>query len=103
MLSHCLLVPWQLETGIKGVTPGVDTEQYLAGRERELRTLGGLSMAALAAATQLFDSWCTRTLGVAIGTLNLLLLVGLVTSAVRQVRRLACLCVLFATYVELKR
>jgi preprotein translocase subunit SecY len=69
------------------VTPGLDTEQYLAGRERELRTLGGLSMAALAAATQLFDAWCTRTLGVAIGTLNLLLLVGLITSAVRQVRR----------------
>jgi len=42
-------------------------------------------MAALAAVTQLFDAWCQRTLGVAIGTLSLLLLVGLVTSAVRQV------------------
>ena len=88
--AHCCLtalpLPWQLETGIKGVTPGPDTEEYLANRERELRTLGGLSMAALAAVTQLFDAWCQRTLGVAIGTLSLLLLVGLVTSAVRQAR-----------------
>ena len=83
--SDLLVHPWQLDTGIKGVTPGPDTEEYLAKRERELRTLGGLSMAALAAVTQLFDAWCHRTLGIAIGTLSLLLLVGLVTSAVRQV------------------
>jgi len=79
-----------LDTGIQGVTPGPDTEEYLAKRERELRTLGGLSMAALAAVTQLFDAWCQRTLGVAIGTLSLLLLVGLVTSAVRQVPLWSC-------------
>ena len=73
------------------MTPGPDTEEYLAKRERELRTLGGLSMAALAAVTQLFDAWCQRTLGVAIGTLSLLLLVGLVTSAVRQVLLKLCM------------
>lgn len=74
-----------MEAGIRGVSPGPDTERYLARREMELRALGGTSVGLLAVAAYLFDRWTAHVLGVALGTPNLLLLVGLVASANRQV------------------
>lgn len=71
------------------MSPGRETERYLAARELELRTLGGLSVGLLAVAAYLFDKWTVRVLGVALGTPNLLLVVGLVASANRQARSLA--------------
>ena len=75
----------KVEAGISGVSPGRDTERYLAERELELRTLGGISIGMLAVAACLFDRWTAHVLGMALGTPNLLLLVGLVASANRQV------------------
>ena len=75
----------QVQASIQGVIPGPETEAFLAARELDLRTIGGVTVGLLAVAAYLFDQWTLRVLGVALGTTNLLLLVGLVTSAIRQV------------------
>lgn len=75
----------QVQASIKGVIPGPETEAFLAARELDLRTIGGVTVGLLAVAAYLFDQWTLRVLGVALGTTNLLLLIGLVTSAIRQV------------------
>ena len=42
--AHILLVV-QVDAGVKGVSPGPFTEEFLTVQQRNLRILGGLSMA----------------------------------------------------------
>lgn len=47
-------------------------------------------MAILATAAQCFDRVCERTLGTSLGCISLLLIVGLITSCIRQVSVMHC-------------
>ncbi|KAK9812990.1 hypothetical protein WJX72_006868 [[Myrmecia] bisecta] len=76
------------QAGIKSVSPGEATEKYLNRLGRQTRTWGGVLVASLAVAALLFDRLCTKHIGTSLGSLNLLLIVGFITSTLRQVSSL---------------
>lgn len=57
---------------------------------RSTRLWGALLVAILATAAQCFDRVCERTLGTSLGCISLLLIVGLITSCIRQVSIMHC-------------
>ena len=75
----------QVEAGIQGVSPGPSTEKYLTRKLRAVRIWGALSVAVLAVVAQYFDTYCIQKIGTSVSSLSLLLVVGLITSCIRQV------------------
>ena len=74
-----------MEAGIQGQSPGPSTEKFLTSKIKAVRIWGALSVALLAVGAQFFDQYCMDQLGTSINSLSLLLVVGLVTSCIRQV------------------
>lgn len=77
-----------IEAGVQNVSPGPATEKFLKRKMRSTRLWGALLVATLATAAQCFDRVCERTLGTSLGCISLLLIVGLITSCIRQVQSL---------------
>lgn len=75
----------QVEAGVQGVSPGPSTEKYLTSKMKAVRLWGALSVAVLAVIAQYFDMYCLVKIGTSISSLSLLLVVGLITSCIRQV------------------
>ena len=82
-LSQCCA---QVDAGIKGVSPGVETEDFLVNLQSLMRLWGGLAVAGLAVAAHLFDAACTQHLGFNLNSIMLVMITGYVTTALRQVR-----------------
>ncbi|KAK9833436.1 hypothetical protein WJX81_005377 [Elliptochloris bilobata] len=74
-----------VEAGIKGLSPGAETEAFLLQQQRLTRFWGCLAIAALAAASHLLDSACQSLLGAPLGCQSILLLAGFLLSVERQV------------------
>ncbi|KAL3147954.1 hypothetical protein ABBQ38_014249 [Trebouxia sp. C0009 RCD-2024] len=77
-----------VEAGVQGVSPGPSTEKYLTSKMKAVRLWGALSVAVLAVIAQYFDMYCLVKIGTSISSLSLLLVVGLITSCIRQVQSL---------------
>lgn len=77
-----------IEAGIEDVSPGPATERFLKRKMRVVRVWGAFLVAVLATAAQGFDRMCSETLGTSLGSVSLLLVVGLITSSIRQVQSL---------------
>jgi preprotein translocase subunit SecY len=75
----------QSDTGIQGLSPGVDTERFLSSRRRQMKFLNAAFIAGVSLAARAVDAACGQLIGVPLGCLNLLLLVSTVLSGVRQV------------------
>lgn len=75
----------QVEAGIQGVSPGPSTEKYLRRKVQAVRIWGAFSVAVLAVMAQCFDMYCIEKIGMSINSTSLLLVVGLITSCIRQV------------------
>ena len=75
----------QVEAGVKDVSPGQATESFLTKKMRQTRFWGGLLTALLAIGAHYFDLLCLKQVGTAVGAMSLLLVVGVITSAIRQV------------------
>ena len=76
----------QVDAGIKGVSPGAHTEEFLAGLQRLMRVWAGVAVAGLAVAAHLFDAACARHLGFSLNSIMLIMITGYVTTALRQAR-----------------
>ncbi len=81
---------------MENVSPGPATERFLTQTMRVTRLWGALLVAILATAAQYFDVLCDKTMGTSLGSVSLLLIVGLINSCIRQVclMQLNCLCLL---------
>lgn len=97
MLIPYMLIPsickavacWeQVDAGVKGVSPGPFTEDFLVQQQGLMRFWGGLAVAGLAVAANLFDAACTRHLGASLNAISLIMITGFVTTALRQVQPL---------------
>ena len=75
----------QVDAGIRGVSPGTPTEEFLTSQQGLMRVWGGLAVAGLAVAAHLFDAACTRRLGFNLNSIMLVMITGYVTTALRQV------------------
>lgn len=75
----------QVEAGIQGQSPGPSTEKFLTRKMKAVRFWGALSVAVLAVGAQFYDQYCMEQIGTSISSLSLLLVVGLITSCIRQV------------------
>ncbi len=75
----------QIEAGVDGYSPGPATERYLTRTMRVTRFWGAFLVATLAIAAQYFDGMCMKTMETSLGSVSLLLVVGLITSCIRQV------------------
>lgn len=75
----------QIEAGIKDVSPGQATLTFLTNKMRQTRLWGGLLTASLAVGAHYFDQVCMKQIGTALGSMSLLLVVGVITAAIRQV------------------
>ena len=82
---QCFNACAQVDAGIKGVSPGVDTEDFLVSQQSLMRLWGGLAVAGLAVAAHLFDGACTQHLGFNLNSIMLVMITGYVTTALRQV------------------
>jgi len=62
-------------------------------------------VAVLATAAQYFDVLCERTMGTSLGSVSLLLIVGLINSCIRQVCLIQpkCLCLLRPAQIRLQK
>lgn len=78
----------QVDAGVKGVSPGPFTEDFLVQQQGLMRFWGGLAVAGLAVAANLFDAACTRHLGASLNAISLIMITGFVTTALRQVQPL---------------
>ena len=76
----------QVDAGVKGVSPGAHTEEFLASLQRLMRVWAGLAVAGLAVAAHLFDAACARHLGFSLNSIMLIMITGYVTTALRQAR-----------------
>jgi len=76
----------QVDAGIKGITPGAETQQFLARKAFAARLVGCLALGGLAVSAELADRACGALLGAPVGCMNFLLLAGLLTSMERQAR-----------------
>lgn len=82
----------QIEAGVQDVSPGQATEEFLTKKMRHCRFWGGLLVAFLAVGAHYFDLLCKITIGTSLGSMTLLLIVGVITAAIRQVQlHLECL------------
>jgi len=81
---------------VENVSPGPATERFLTQTMRVTRLWGALLVAILATAAQYFDVLCDKTMGTSLGSVSLLLIVGLINSCIRQVYLMQskCLCLL---------
>lgn len=77
-----------IEAGVENVSPGPATESFLTQTMRVTRLWGALVVAVLATAAQYFDVVCEKTMGTSLGSVSLLLIVGLINSCIRQVQSL---------------
>ncbi|CAL5223721.1 g6276 [Coccomyxa viridis] len=77
-----------VDAGVKGISPGPFTEEFMIAQQRTLRIVGGLSMAGLAIAAQLFDSVCVSQIGFSLNSISLILMSGFITTAHRQAQAL---------------
>ncbi|CAK0739959.1 hypothetical protein CVIRNUC_001213 [Coccomyxa viridis] len=77
-----------VDAGVKGISPGPFTEEFLTREQGTLRLLGSLCMAGLAIAAHLLDATCTRQLGFSLDSLSLILMSGFITTAHRQAQAL---------------
>jgi preprotein translocase subunit SecY len=75
----------QSDTGIQGLSPGVDTERFLSKRRKQMKFLNAAFIAGVSLAARAVDAACARLIGVPLGCLNLLLLVSTVLGGARQV------------------
>jgi preprotein translocase subunit SecY len=75
----------QSDAGVRGLSPGVDTERFLALRRRQMKFLNAAFIAGVSLAARAVDTAVTALIGVPLGCLNLLLLVSTVLGAARQV------------------
>lgn len=79
------MVLWQVDAGVRGVSPGPFTEDFLVEQQALMRFLGGLAVAGLSVAANLFDAACTRHLGASLDAICLIMITGFITTALRQV------------------
>lgn len=77
-----------IEAGVENVSPGPATQRFLTQTMRVTRFWGALLVAILATAAQYFDVLCESTMGTSLGSVSLLLIVGLINSCIRQVQSL---------------
>ncbi len=75
----------QVDAGVKGVSPGPFTEDFLVQQQGLMRFWGGLAVAGLAVAANLFDAACARHLGASLNAISLIMITGFITTALRQV------------------
>ena len=75
----------QSDTGIRGLSPGLDTERFLSLRRKQMKTLNAAFIAGVSLVARAVDYLSVRLIGVPLGCLNLLLLVSTVLGGVRQV------------------
>jgi preprotein translocase subunit SecY len=75
----------QSDTGIQGLSPGVDTERFLSTRRKQMKFLNAAFIAGVSLAARAVDALCAGLIGVPLGCLNLLLLVSTVLGGARQV------------------
>ncbi|GAB4813753.1 hypothetical protein N2152v2_000799 [Parachlorella kessleri] len=73
------------QTGIRGLSPGQDTEQFLALRRGQLRLLSAALLAGFSLGAEFVDRACAALLGAPLGCLNLLLLASTAAGGARQV------------------
>jgi preprotein translocase subunit SecY len=79
----------QSDTGIQGLSPGVDTERFLSTRRKQMKFLNAAFIAWVSLAARAVDGICAGLIGVPLGCLNLLLLVSTVLGGARQVDALS--------------
>lgn len=75
----------QINVGIRGVAPGKYTVDFLRATVRRCKFWGGLALGGLAVAAHAFDALCRAQLGVSLATTSLVIIVGAVLQASRQV------------------
>lgn len=75
----------QNDVGVRGLSPGIDTERYLASRRRQMKLLNAAFIALVSLAARAVDVGSTLLIGVPLGCLNVLLLVSTVLGGARQV------------------
>lgn len=75
----------QSDAGIRGLSPGLDTERFLALRRRQMKALNAAFIAGVSLVARAVDAVCAGLIGVPLGCLNLLLLVSTVLGGARQV------------------
>lgn len=80
------LNPLQSQIGIKGLSPGPQTERFLALRRAQLRLLSAALVSLLSLAAAAVDAACEALLGAPLASLQLLLLASTVAAGGRQVR-----------------
>lgn len=73
------------DAGVRGKSPGIDTERFLALRRSQLKLLNAAFMAGVSLAAVAVDKACTALIGLPLGCLNILLLVSTVLGGARQV------------------
>ncbi|CAL8463377.1 g2911 [Coccomyxa elongata] len=77
-----------VDAGVKGVSPGPFTEDFLVQQQGLMRFWGGLAVAGLAVAANLFDAACARHLGASLNAISLIMITGFITTALRQAQSL---------------
>ena len=75
----------QSDMGIRGLSPGIDTERFLAKRRRQMQMVNALFIAGVSLGARGVDGVCASMIGVPLGCLNVLLLVSTVLGGARQV------------------
>lgn len=78
----------QLGVGIKGVAPGADTVSHLRATNLRVKFWGGACLAALALAARFLDGWSREQLRLDPSSTSLIIIVGAVLQASRQVMSL---------------
>lgn len=74
--------------GLHGLSPGDETNSFIAVRRQQLKLLNAALLASLSLAARGVDAASQALIGVPVGCLSLLLLASTVTSAARQVEAL---------------
>ena len=78
----------QNDAGIIGLSPGVETREFLRRKKQQLKFVNAAFVASVSLLARVVDLLCARLVGVAPGTLNILLLVSTVLGGARQVEAL---------------
>jgi preprotein translocase subunit SecY len=78
----------QNDVGIIGLSPGVETKEFLRRKKQQLKFVNAAFIAGVSLLARVVDMLCARLVGVAPGTLNVLLLVSTVLGGARQVEAL---------------
>ena len=78
----------QNDAGIVGLSPGMETRTFLQQKKQQLKFINAAFIASVSLLARVVDVVCARLVGVAPGTLNVLLLVSTVLGGARQVEAL---------------